>query len=43
VTNQTATAGRTHDFWLGLDVRWTDAPSASRGDATLTFQVMVDW
>jgi hypothetical protein len=43
VTGQTATNGRTHDFWLGLDVLWTDEPSATVGDATLTFEVIVDW
>lgn len=40
--NQTLTASRGHDFWLGLEVLWTDAPSATRGDATLAFTVAAD-
>lgn len=36
VAGQTATSSRTHDFWLGLDVLWTDAPDANLADATLT-------
>jgi hypothetical protein len=36
VTAQTGTTGRAHAFWLGLDVRWADAPSATLGAATLT-------
>ncbi len=43
VTGQTATPGRGHDFWLGLDVRWEDEPSATLGDATLTLEVVADW
>jgi len=30
------TAKSTHSFWLGLEVLWTDDPSASVGAATLT-------
>jgi len=40
--NQTLTASRGHDFWLGLEVLWTDAPSTTRGDATLAFTVAAD-
>ena len=43
VTGQSSTTGRTHSYWLGLGVRWTDDPSATLGNATLTFQVTVDW
>ena len=43
VTGQSATTGRTHSYWLGLDVRWVDDPSTTLGAATVTFQVTVDW
>jgi hypothetical protein len=43
VIDQTSTTGRTHPFWLGLDVLWTDAPSATLGDASLTIEAAVDW
>ena len=43
VTDQTASASRTHDYWLGLDVRWMDDPSPTLGAATLTFEAIVDW
>ena len=36
VNNLTATNGRAYSFWLGLVMLWTDAPSATFGDATLT-------
>ena len=42
-TNQTATTGRAHAYWLGLDVRWTDPPSATLANATLTLTAVVDW
>ena len=42
-TNQTATAGRAHAYWLGLEVLWTDAPSATLANATLTITAVVDW
>ena len=35
-TNQTATSGRAHAYWLGLDVNWVTGPSATVGAATLT-------
>ncbi|GEM_PF-3835027 len=35
-------AGNEHSFWLGLEVLWGDAPSATRGDASLTFAVAQD-
>ena len=43
VTNQTVTAGRAHAYWLGLEVLWTDAPSATLANATLTITAVVDW
>jgi hypothetical protein len=43
LTGRSATTGRTHTYWLGLDVRWTDEPSATLGDTTLTFVAAVDW
>jgi hypothetical protein len=43
LTGRSATTGRTHSYWLGLDVRWTDDPSATLGDTTLTFVAAVDW
>jgi hypothetical protein len=36
VNNLTSTNGRAYSFWLGLVMLWTDAPSATFGDATLT-------
>jgi hypothetical protein len=43
LTGRSATTGRTHTYWLGLDVRWADDPSATLGDTTLTFVAAVDW
>jgi hypothetical protein len=43
VVDQTSTIGRAHPFWLGLDVRWTDAPSATLGSASLTIEAVVNW
>jgi hypothetical protein len=43
VIDQTSTTGRTHPFWLGLDVLWTDGPSATLGTASLTIEAVVDW
>ncbi len=43
VTNQSATAARTHSYWLGLDVRWTTPPSTTLGNATLTIRAFVHW
>lgn len=37
VTAQAITATQAHNFWLGLDVTWSDGVSATLGDATLTF------
>ena len=36
VTGQAVTSSRTHPFWLGVDVQWTDAPNANLANATLT-------
>jgi hypothetical protein len=36
------TAQRTTDFWLGLSVLWSDAPSSTAADATLTVSTEVD-
>ena len=36
VTGQTVTTSRPHPFWLGVDVLWTDAPSATLANASLT-------
>lgn len=36
------TAQDTTDFWLGLSVLWSDAPSATAADATLTISTEVD-
>jgi hypothetical protein len=36
VTGQAVTSSRTHAFWLGLNVLWTDAPNANLANATLT-------
>ena len=35
-TTQGVTSSRSHPFWLGVDVQWTDAPSATLANATLT-------
>jgi hypothetical protein len=43
VTNQTATAGRAHTYWLGLAVLWTDSPNAALAHSTLTITAVVDW
>ena len=37
VAGQGRTPGRSHRYWLGLQVLWTDAPSSTLADATLTF------
>jgi hypothetical protein len=36
------TAEDATDFWLGLSVLWSDAPSATAADATLTISTEVD-
>ena len=36
VSGATVTASRTHSFWLGVDVLWTDTPSATLANASLT-------
>ena len=43
ITAQAASASRRHDYWLGLDVRWSDDPSPDLGVATLTIEASVDW
>jgi hypothetical protein len=43
VRAQTATSSRTHRYWLGLDVRWTTLPTATLGNAALTFAIAADW
>jgi hypothetical protein len=43
LTDQSATSGRTHEYWLGLDVPWAVAPSVTLGEASLTFRAVVDW
>lgn len=36
------TAQDTTDFWLGLSILWSDAPSSTAADATLTISTEVD-
>lgn len=36
VSGQGVTSKRSHSFWLGLDVRWTDDPGASFASGSLT-------
>ncbi len=43
LTGRSATTGRSHPYWLGLDVRWADTPASTLGAATLTFTASVDW
>lgn len=40
-TAQTRTASRSTSFWLGLDIQWTDDPSTTVGNATLTLGTSV--
>lgn len=37
------TTFRTHPFWLGFDVRWTDPPGAAVATGTLTLEAKVRW
>jgi len=37
VAGQGRTPGRSHRYWLGLEVLWMDAPSSTLADTTLTF------
>jgi hypothetical protein len=42
VINQPATATRTHNFWLGMTVLWTDAPgNLNAGNVSLTLTASV--